>query len=292
VRLAELTLVTSLRVGSLLDVPVSALGHALGEADTFRRAARAAGGRARVLRDGVPIGETALGDASAVLQDRDVVELSGGARFDSPVPGSTAWTVTTEPDGLPVLRAGHGGILGFEITATAAGALTEVAVTLHGGNVRAAAVRRRVLRFGELLLGIALLIAEQTPIVVAGAVVAERDGRPKVLVAQRGPARSGAGRWELPGGKVELGESEQQALTRELREELALQVTVQHRLVVEVPGLPGGAVLRVHRCATDDEPVLIEHTAVRWLAGDELADVDWLDADRVLVPALQELLRR
>lgn len=283
---------TSLRVGSLLDVPVSGLLRALGEVDTFRRAARAAGGRARVLRDGVPLGDTAPGDSSDVLRDRDVVELSGGARFDVPLRGTTAWTVTREPDGLPVLRASHGGILAFELAPTAAGALTEVAVELPGGRGRAAVVRRRVLRFGELLLGVVLLIAEQTPIVVAGAVVAERDGQPKLLVARRGPARSGAGRWELPGGKVELGESEQQALVRELQEELALEVTVQHRLLIEVPGLPGGAVLRVHRCSTEDEPVLSEHTAVQWLAADELGALDWLQADRVLVPELQALLSR
>lgn len=283
---------TSLRVGSLLDVPVSALVRALGEVDTFRRAARAAGGRAVVLREGAPVAETAPFAGSDALRDRDVVELSGGARFDSPLRGTTAWTVTVEPDGLPVLRAPHGGILAFEINPTGAGALTEVAVELPGGRGRAAAVRRRVLRFGEMLLGVALLIAEQTPIVVGGAVVRDVAGTPELLVAQRGPGRSGAGRWELPGGKVELGESEQQALVRELQEELSIEVTVQHRLVIEVADLPGGAVLRIHRCTTDDEPVLSEHTAVRWVAVDELDAVDWLDADRVLVPALREMLRR
>jgi 8-oxo-dGTP diphosphatase len=63
-------------------------------------------------------------------------------------------------------------------------------------------------------------------IVVAGAIIAER----KVLVAQRIRPPELAGRWELPGGKVAAGESEPEALARELAEELGVEVEVGERL--------------------------------------------------------------
>lgn len=125
-------------------------------------------------------------------------------------------------------------------------------------------------------------------IVVGAAVV--RDGR--VLAARRTRPAAAAGRWELPGGGVEPGEDEATALARELREELALHdVGVGERLGPEV-ALPGGRVLRIRVCRTDGEPAALEHDALRWLGPDELDGVDWLDADRAVLPELATLLRR
>lgn len=123
--------------------------------------------------------------------------------------------------------------------------------------------------------------------VVGAAIV--RDGR---LLAQRRavPARL-AGRWELPGGRVELGESEPAALRRECQEELGARITVLGRVGVDVP-LPG-SVLRVYSATMTEgspEPRALEHAGLRWVSGAELAELDWLDADRVLLPDLATLL--
>ena len=122
-------------------------------------------------------------------------------------------------------------------------------------------------------------------IVVGAAVV--RDGR--VLAARRTRPAAAAGRWELPGGAVEPGEDEAAALARELREELDLDVVVGDRVGPEVT-LPGERVLRIRSCRPGGEPTAREHDALRWVGPDELDGLDWLDADREVLPALAALL--
>jgi alanyl-tRNA synthetase len=126
--------------------------------------------------------------------------------------------------------------------------------------------------------------ADGRRVVVAAAV--ERRGR--LLAARRTRPEALAGRWELPGGKVEPGEDPAAALVRELREELAVDVAVVGRVPGPVDGdwpLDDGSVLRVLRTRIergDPDPVLA-HDEIRWLGPRELADVPWLDAD--LAPA-------
>lgn len=124
--------------------------------------------------------------------------------------------------------------------------------------------------------------------VIVGAAIVD-DGR--LLVAQRTYPDDVAGLWELPGGRVEPGETEAAALVRECAEELGIEVTVGERIGRDVP-LPGGAVLRIHSATMRGgvAPRAVEHKALRWVAAGEVADVDWLPADRVLVPDLQALL--
>ena len=126
--------------------------------------------------------------------------------------------------------------------------------------------------------------------VVVGAAVV-RDGR--VLAARRSRPEHLAGRWELPGGGVEPGESDAEALARECREELALTVTVAERVGPEVDlGRHGvaGRVLRIHRCVPDGEPTALEHGGLAWVGPGELDALDWLPADREVLPALAALL--
>jgi 8-oxo-dGTP diphosphatase len=125
-------------------------------------------------------------------------------------------------------------------------------------------------------------------LVVAAAVL--HEGR--VLAQQRAHPPATAGRWELPGGRVELSESARDALVRECREELAVEIVPGDQLCPDVP-LPGGNVLRVHLALLADptaQPIPVEHAALRWVDVTELAGLDWLDTDRTLLPHLEPLL--
>jgi 8-oxo-dGTP diphosphatase len=130
---------------------------------------------------------------------------------------------------------------------------------------------------------------------VVGAAIVAGD---RVLVAQRsgGPYD---GCWEFPGGKVEPGESDLSALVREIGEELGVPIVPQ-AFVGEVlldgvvaGGTPGASTLRVWwATVASGEPVAHEHTALRWVAADELDALDWIPADRPLIPAVRALLSR
>jgi 8-oxo-dGTP diphosphatase len=126
-------------------------------------------------------------------------------------------------------------------------------------------------------------------VVVAAALV--RAGR--VLAQQRAYPPELAGRWELPGGRVEPEEDAREALVRECREELAVEVVPGEQLGPDVP-LAGGFVLRVHVARLAQPmatPVPVEHAALRWVDVTDLVELDWLEADRAILPDLKELLR-
>jgi 8-oxo-dGTP diphosphatase len=123
-------------------------------------------------------------------------------------------------------------------------------------------------------------------IVVAAAIVAEG----KVLVAQRVRPPELAGRWELPGGKVATGETEPEALARELAEELGVEVAVGERLGEDVE-LNATMTLRAYEVGLlRGEPQPHDHAALRWVSASELHDVDWVPADRGFVAALGGIL--
>ncbi|MGW0827978.1 (deoxy)nucleoside triphosphate pyrophosphohydrolase [Streptomyces sp. NPDC002845] len=125
------------------------------------------------------------------------------------------------------------------------------------------------------------------PIVVVGAALL-RNGR--LLAARRSAPPELAGRWELPGGKVEPGETPEQALVRELREELGVESEPAERVPGEWPLKTHTHVLHVwtaHLLSGDPRP-LEDHDELRWLTADEIWDVDWLDQD---VPAVMETAR-
>ncbi|MFD1659369.1 (deoxy)nucleoside triphosphate pyrophosphohydrolase [Streptomyces caeni] len=125
------------------------------------------------------------------------------------------------------------------------------------------------------------------PIVVVGAALL---GGGRLLAARRSAPPELAGRWELPGGKVEPGESPERALVRELHEELGVTAEPVARVPGEWPLKPG-YVLRVWTArllAGTPEP-LEDHDELRWLTPGELWDVDWLDQDVAAVEAVLAL---
>jgi 8-oxo-dGTP diphosphatase len=126
-------------------------------------------------------------------------------------------------------------------------------------------------------------------LVVAAALV---DAYGRLLAARRTSPAALAGRWELPGGKVEPGESEPDALRRELREELGIEAVVGARLPGAWPLAPD-LVLHVYvvTLGSGDPRPLVDHDEVRWLEPGTWADVDWVPADRLAVTRLSRRLQ-
>ncbi len=123
--------------------------------------------------------------------------------------------------------------------------------------------------------------------VVGAAII--RHGR--VLAARRTAPAAAAGRWEFPGGKVEAGESAEQGLVREIREELGLDVELGPWLAGSVPvGQTHALTVALARIARDAVPQPVEHDQLRWVGPEELDELDWLEPDRPFLAELREVL--
>ncbi|MBE1276765.1 (deoxy)nucleoside triphosphate pyrophosphohydrolase [Enterovibrio baiacu] len=122
--------------------------------------------------------------------------------------------------------------------------------------------------------------------VVAGVVT---DGE-RVLITQRHDTEEAKGLWEFPGGKVEAGETEPEALARELKEELDITVAVGDFLTETLHHYPNKSVLlRSYRCRCETGNItLLCHQAMAWVTASELVDYDFSDADKPLVSLLLE----
>jgi 8-oxo-dGTP diphosphatase len=132
------------------------------------------------------------------------------------------------------------------------------------------------------------LVAKPLLRVVAAAL---SDGAGRVLIAERPPGKHMAGRWEFPGGKIATGESEAEALTRELREELGIVVgagrplmRLSHAYEDRLVELSLWIVL-----SYAGAPVALDGQRLKWVFPENLAAEDILEADRPFVEALTRL---
>jgi 8-oxo-dGTP diphosphatase len=121
---------------------------------------------------------------------------------------------------------------------------------------------------------------------IVTAAILEKDGR--ILIARRGPGGALAGKWEFPGGKLEEGETPEQCLQRELREELGIESEVGEVVASSVFHYAHGSIdlvaYRVHHVSGAFVPSV--HDAIEWVAAVDLSNYDFAPAD---VPIVQRL---
>ena len=113
-----------------------------------------------------------------------------------------------------------------------------------------------------------------------------------VFATQRGYGDQ-AGGWEFPGGKVEPGETGQQAIVREIREELGATIAVDGFLTTVDYDYPTfHLTMHCFLChVAEGQLQLLEHSAAKWLTPDQLDSVAWLPADVLVVQALKDAAR-
>lgn len=133
---------------------------------------------------------------------------------------------------------------------------------------------------------------EKKIIRVVGAAVISGD---RILVAQR-PFSDKAYKslkWEFPGGKIESGETEVEAIKREILEELDCQIGVD-RLLPEIEHEYPDFILRMTICVchlyASSMPKCLEHNAIRWCSTEELPSLDWAAADAGCYPLVLDYL--
>ncbi len=123
------------------------------------------------------------------------------------------------------------------------------------------------------------------------AAVIEKDGR--IFAAQRG---YGDYRdwWEFPGGKIEAGETPEEALKREIREELRAEIRIGELIcTIEYDYPKFHMIMQCYLCEMlSDGMELVEHEAARWLCADDILSVKWLPSDIELVEKLKKRLEK
>lgn len=120
---------------------------------------------------------------------------------------------------------------------------------------------------------------------VAAAIIHDNQGR--IFATQRGYG-DWKDYWEFPGGKMEPGETPQQALMREIREELETQIKIEKYVTtIEYDYPTFHLTMHCYWCTlAGPSPTLKEHEAARWLPKDQLRSVNWLPADLSILDKL------
>ena len=139
-----------------------------------------------------------------------------------------------------------------------------------------------------------MFISKMKHITVSGAIILRinpETNKKEIFATQRGYGDYKDG-WEFPGGKLEPGETPQQCIEREIREELATEVRAERILgVVEYDYPTFHLTMHCILCTiVSGELKLLEHEAARWLSKETLRSVDWLPADLLILDRIEEFL--
>ena len=129
-------------------------------------------------------------------------------------------------------------------------------------------------------------------VTVSGAIILrENNGIKEIFSTQRGYGEYKDG-WEIPGGKLEPGETPEQCIVREIQEELQTTVQPVRELgVVDYDYPTFHLTMHCILCTiVSGELKLLEHEAARWLNKETLHSVDWLPADKLILPEIEKLL--
>lgn len=120
---------------------------------------------------------------------------------------------------------------------------------------------------------------------VVAAIIVD-DGR--VLATQRGYGDLSGG-WEFPGGKVEKGETNEEALIREIEEELDARIEVKEPLIMVEYQYPDFFIrMHCYLCHLESDITLLEHRAAKWVTKDDIISLEWLPADVEVVNAIMQ----
>lgn len=266
-----------LRCALVIPAPERAVERAFNRVDVWTRTLRALGYR------------STADDGAGPWPPDGRVRFRADGRWHLPV--TAALTVDDLSGPLPELTIRIGRLAAAQVRLHTAGTGAGTLATVDLRADRAGpGTRGRLLAFGQTLLGIVTVTAHDPQVVVAGAVIDDR----RVLAARRTRPPELAGKWEMPGGKVDPGEGERAALARELREELGIEVSVGDLIGPEID-LGDGFVLHSYEAAIrSGRPLPMEtdpaHDEVRWLSVEELDDVNWLPGDQPFVHAVRERL--
>ena len=128
---------------------------------------------------------------------------------------------------------------------------------------------------------------------VVGAVITDKVGQ--ILAAQRPYSEVvyKSYKWEFPGGKVEEHESPQEAILREIREELDCEIIIEKnigQLEYEYPDFKLRMDLFLCRLKEGSLPRAVEHDQIKWISPEEMDSLDWLEADYKILPLIQKHL--
>ncbi len=124
---------------------------------------------------------------------------------------------------------------------------------------------------------------------VVAAVIKNEDG--KILIAQRNLKKSQGGLWEFPGGKIELNESREAAIIREIKEELTIDINVESYIGEKIFNYPDKDVnLIALECKIVNGNIkLLEHEDAKWIDISDLDNFEFAPADMFIVETLRKL---